>query len=452
MENNRELFEKMPVGKALASLALPTIISQLITMVYNLADTFFIGIANDPAKTAASSVAFALVFLMNCLSNLFGVGGGSLISRLLGEKRDGDAKSVASFSFYGTLIISAVYSVLTYIFMEPFLYLIGATDGTVAYASDYTLWVVVIGAVPTTLGLTMSHLLRSEGYAKHSSIGLAAGGILNIILDPIFMFVILEPGNEVKGAAIATLISNVAVLAYFLAVYFVIRKKTVISLSLLKMLPKRHYVGSVFAVGFPSALGTFLASLSSIMVNKLVSGYGEIPVAAIGIVKKIDMLPLNVGMGLCQGMMPLVAYNYASGNYKRMKAFSDTARIVGMAFAGICIVVFELLAGPLVRIFITDAQTVRLGTEFLRICCLAVPLMIMNFQMAFTFQAMGKGKQSLLLSSLRQGVVNIPLLFLMNCFFGLYGVVWTQLVSDIITAIISISIYGYTYKRLKFQV
>ena len=452
MENNRELFEKMPVGKALASLALPTIISQLITMVYNLADTFFIGIANDPAKTAASSVAFALVFLMNCLSNLFGVGGGSLISRLLGEKRDGDAKSVASFSFYGTLIISAVYSVLTYIFMEPFLYLIGATDGTVAYASDYTLWVVVIGAVPTTLGLTMSHLLRSEGYAKHSSIGLAAGGILNIILDPIFMFVILEPGNEVKGAAIATLISNVAVLAYFLAVYFVIRKKTVISLSPLKMLPKRHYVGSVFAVGFPSALGTFLASLSSIMVNKLVSGYGEIPVAAIGIVKKIDMLPLNVGMGLCQGMMPLVAYNYASGNYKRMKAFSDTARIVGMAFAGICIVVFELLAGPLVRIFITDAQTVRLGTEFLRICCLAVPLMIMNFQMAFTFQAMGKGKQSLLLSSLRQGVVNIPLLFLMNCFFGLYGVVWTQLVSDIITAIISISIYRYTYKRLKFQV
>lgn len=452
MENNRELFEKMPVGKALASLALPTIISQLITMVYNLADTFFIGIANDPAKTAASSVAFALVFLMNCLSNLFGVGGGSLISRLLGEKRDGDAKSVASFSFYGTLIISAVYSVLTYIFMEPFLYLIGATDGTVAYASDYTLWVVVIGAVPTTLGLTMSHLLRSEGYAKHSSIGLAAGGILNIILDPIFMFVILEPGNEVKGAAIATLISNVAVLAYFLAVYFVIRKKTVISLSPLKMLPKRHYVGSVFAVGFPSALGTFLASLSSIMVNKLVSGYGEIPVAAIGIVKKIDMLPLNVGMGLCQGMMPLVAYNYASGNYKRMKAFSDTARIVGMAFAGICIVVFELLAGPLVRIFITDAQTVRLGTEFLRICCLAVPLMIMNFQMAFTFQAMGKGKQSLLLSSLRQGVVNIPLLFLMNCFFGLYGVVWTQLLSDIITAIISISIYRYTYKRLKFQV
>ena len=448
METNRELFEKTPVPKALATLAVPTIISQLITMIYNLADTFFIGMTDDPYKVAASSVAFVLIFAMNCLSNLFGVGGGSLISRLLGEKREGDAASVASFSFYGSLLISAVYSILLYIFMDPFLRLLGATDNTIGYATDYALWVVVVGAVPSTLGLTMSHLLRSEGYAKHSSFGLALGGVLNIILDPIFMFVILEPGNEVAGAAIATMISNIAVFLYFLGVYFAIRKKTVLSLSPAIMIPKKHYIFSVFAVGFPSALGSFLACLSSIMVNKLSSLHGDIAVAAIGIAKKIDMLPMNVGMGLCQGMMPLVAYNFAAKNYERMKKFSDTARLWGIGFAAVCILVFEIFAAPICEIFIGEPETLAMSTKFLRILCLAVPLMIVNFQMSFTFQAMGMGKQSLLLSSLRQGLINIPLLFLMNHLFGLDGIVWTQLISDILTTVISFAVYKVSYGKL----
>ena len=448
MNKNRELFETMPVPKALATLAIPTIISQLITMIYNLADAFFIGTTDDPYKVAASSISFVLIFAMNCLSNLFGVGGGSLISRLLGERRDGDAASVASFSFYGSLVISAIYSVLLYVFMDPFLRLLGATDNTIAYASDYALWVVVYGAIPSTLGMTLSHLLRSEGYAKHASIGLALGGVLNILLDPLFMFVILEPGQEVKGAAIATMLSNVAVFIYFLVIYYLIRHKTVLSISPRIALPKKHYVFSVFAVGFPSALGSFLACLSSIMVNKLSSNHGDIAVAAIGIAKKIDMLPMNVGMGLCQGMMPLVAYNFASGNYDRMKKFSDTARLWGIGFAGLCILLFEIFAAPICKIFIGEPVTLGMATKFLRILCLAVPLMIVNFQMSFTFQAMGMGKESLIISSLRQGLINIPLLFLMDSLFGLDGIVWTQLISDILTAAISFAVYTVSYKRL----
>ena len=448
MDNRRDLFENAPVPKALATLAVPTIISQLITMIYNLADAFFIGTTDDPYKVAASSISFVLIFAMNCLSNLFGVGGGSLISRLLGEKKDGEAARVASFSFYGSLLISAVYSVLLLIFMDPFLRLLGATDNTIGYSSEYALWVVVYGAVPSTLGLTMSHLLRSEGFAKHASIGLGMGGVLNIILDPLFMFVILEPGNEVMGAAIATMLSNCAVLVYFLIALFLIRRKSVLSLSPAKMLPRREHVGSVFAVGFPSALSSFLACLSNIIINNLTSGYGDHALAAVGIVKKIDMLPMNVGMGLCQGMMPLVAYNYASKNYKRMKGFTDAARIAGIAFAILCIVVFEIFAEPLVRVFINEPGTVALGTDFLRIMCLAVPLMIYSFQMSFTFQAMGMGRQSLFLSSLRQGLVNIPLLFLMNMWFGLYGIVWTQLISDSLTAVISYAFYRHSYNGL----
>lgn len=452
MEDKRELFERMPVPKALATLAIPTIISQIITMIYNLADTIFIGMSNNPSQTAASSVSFTLVFLMACISNLFGVGGGSLISRLLGEKRDKDAANVASFSFYGTLLMSLVYSLLVLVFMDPLLLKLGATESSLPYARDYAFWVVVVGAAPTALAMTMSHLFRSEGFAKYASFGLGMGGILNIILDPLFMFVILPAGNETKGAAIATMISNVITIIYFVLVYLINRKKLTLSLSPKKMIPEKRYINSIFAVGFPSALGSFLACLTAIVINNLTASYsviyGDVPVAAVGIAKKIDMLPMNVGMGLCQGMMPLVAYNFASGDYRRMKAFATCARAVGMGFAAVCIVVFEIFAGPIVSVFNRHVETVAMGTDFLRILCLAVPLMIFNFQLSFTFQAMGMGKQSLILSSLRQGLVNIPLLFVMNHFFGLYGIVWTQLVSDGITSLISYAIYRHSYKKL----
>jgi Na+-driven multidrug efflux pump len=294
----------------------------------------------------------------------------------------------------------------------------------------------------------MSQLLRSEGYASKASIGLGLGGVLNIILDPIFMFVIFEPGNEVRGAAIATMISNVITFIYFLVIYLIIRKKTVISLNLRRFAVPKEHAKEVFAIGIPAALGSFFACLSSIIVNKLSSEYGTAAVTAIGAAKKIDMLPMNVGFGLSQGMMPLVAYNYAAGNYKRMRAFARTSRNAGMIFAGFCIVLFQIFAPQLVYFINPEAEAVALGTDFLRIFCLAVPLMIFNIQISFSFQAMGMGKQSLVLSSLRQGLVNIPLLFIMNHFFPLYGIVWTQLITDVVTAIVSYAVYRRSLGKL----
>ena len=446
MDNKRELFEKMPVPKALATLAIPTIVSQLITMIYNLADTFFIGLSNNPSQTAASSLAFTLVFMMNCLPNLFGVGGGSLISRLMGEKKDKDAKGVAAFSFYMTLIFAAVYSLMVLIFMDPMLRLLGATDSSIIYARQYAFWVVVIGAIPATLSMTIAQLLRSEGFAKQASFGLGLGGVMNIILDPVFMFLIFDRGDEVKGAAVATMISNVIALIYFIAVYFRMRERSVISLDPRRVRLPRNYVSQVLAVGIPSALGSLLACISNIVINNLASGYGpgDVPVASIGIAKKIDMLPMNVGFGLCQGMMPLVAYNFASGDHKRMRAARNSA----MIFAGFCVLLFQLFAPQIAGIFNGDPDTVQMSQHFLRVLCLAVPLMLFNLQISFTFQAMGMGKQSLILSSLRQGVVNIPLLFVMNHFFGLDGIVWTQLISDVITAVISYALYRHSLGKL----
>ena len=221
-KDKRELFETMPVGKALLSMAIPTIVSQLITMVYNLADTFFIGMTGDPYKVAAASVVSILFFILTSLSNLFGVGGGSLMSRLLGEKRDEDAKRVGVFSIYGSIVVASIYSLVCLIFTEPLARLLGASDNTIGYATNYLFWVVVIGGIPSTVSITMSFLLRSIGYSKESGIGLAIGGVANIILDPLFMFVILPKGNEVMGAALATMLSYVITLIYFLFVYIVL--------------------------------------------------------------------------------------------------------------------------------------------------------------------------------------------------------------------------------------
>lgn len=442
------LFETTPVVKALLTMAIPTIISQLITMIYNLADTFFIGLTEDPYKVAAASVVSILFFILTSLANLFGVGGGSLMSRLLGEKKHSDAKRVGVFSIYGSLVIAISYSLVCLMLTEPLARLLGASNNTIEYASSYLFWVVVVGAVPATLSLTMSFLLRSAGYSKESGIGLAIGGIANIILDPLFMFVFLKPGNEETGAALATLLSNVISLLYFLFVYYRLRGKTILSISPKYIKIEKRYFVDIFAIGLPSALTGMLANISHIIKNNLTSGYGDIELAAYGIVQKVDMLPLNIGMGLCQGMMPLVAYNYASKNYSRMKSFVFVAQVLGMVVAGVCILIFEVFAPQITWIFIREKETIAYGTKFLRIACLATPFMIANFQKIYCLQAMGKGKESLFLGILRQGLIAIPTIFIMNHFFALIGIVSAQLVSDGIAFIFSTLIYRSVYKKL----
>lgn len=450
MKNDKtELFERMPVGKALMTMAVPTIISQLITMIYNLADTFFIGMSNDPYKVAAAGLVGVLFFMLNSLANLFGVGGGSLLSRLLGEKREEDARRVGAFSVYGSLAIAAVYSLICLLFTEPLARMLGASDQTVGYASSYLFWLVVVGGIPSTVGLTLSHLLRSAGYSKESGIGLAIGGISNIILDPLFMFVLLPAGNEVTGAAIATLLSNVISLIYFLLVYYKLRGKTVLTISPKHARLEKKLIVGILSIGLPSALTALLANTTSIVKNNLTANYGDIELAAYGIVMKADMLPLNIGMGLCQGMMPLVAYNYAAGNYPRMKSFTKAAQISGMATACVFILLFEIFAPQIIWIFIRDEETISYGQDFLRIACLATPFMISNFQKIYCLQAMGKGKESLILGVCRQGLFAIPLLLLLNHFVGLLGVVAAQLISDAITFVLATILYRRVYNQLQ---
>lgn len=446
---NTEVFESMPIGKALATLAIPSIISQIIAMVYNIADTYFIGYTDDPYKVAGSVLGFGLCLFISALTNLFGVGGGSLVSRLLGEGKPEIAKKVSAFCFYGSMLASGIFSLVLFLFNEPILYALGASSETIGHATDYVFWTIVIGAIPSVTSVTLSHLLRNEGYSKQASFGLAMGGVLNIILDPILMFVILPDGKEVMGAAMATMISNTVVLVFFIYTICRMKGNTVLSLKLTNINLAPNYIFSVFKVGMPSALSTLLASTSNMILNNLASLTSDAAVAAIGIAKKIDNLPLNVGMGICQGMMPLVAYNYAAGNYKRMYSAQKCAARAGWIFSGLCLLAALLFGPQLVNLFINDAETVRLGGIFLRLYTLAVPLMIYTLLINYTFLGIGKASFSLIFTISRQAVFLIPMLYILHAIFGLYGIMWAQFVADALTTVIMIFLNGRLKKELK---
>ena len=437
---SRAVFETMPVPRALATLAVPTIIGQLTVLIYNLADTFFIGRTRNPYMVAAASLILPFFNFCVPLSNLFAIGGGTLISRLLGARKDGEARKISAFSLMAAGLFAAAFAVLTAIFMDPLLTLLGASPKTMAYARQYAGCVIVAGAVPAILQMTMAGLLRSVGCTRQAGIGVTFGGVLNIGLDPLFMFVLLPKGMEVTGAGLATMLSNTAACVYFILVIRSRGSDTVLAL-LPRGLPARGRITEIFAVGIPAAVATLLFDVDYIIIDKLMTGYGDIPLAAVGIVLKAERLPLNIGVGLCQGMVPIAAYNYSSRNYGRMKHVLSFTRLSGLAVGALSILLYETLAPGIMRVFISDAETVAIGTDFLRIRALATPFMFMCFHLTYFFQAVGNGRIALELAAVRWAAFNIPMLFLLNAFVGMYGLVWTQLIADLLTVIVSLLVY-----------
>lgn len=437
-----ELFESKPVPSALAKMAIPTVVSQLITLIYNIADTWFIGQTNNPYMVAASSLVLTIFLMTTAISNLFGVGGGSLVVRLLGRKDEKEAKKVASLSLVMAAGASLAFSVLCLIFMNPLLRLLGASDNTIGYARQYLMLVVVIGGLPTVLANTMSSMVRNIGYSKEAGFGLGMGGVLNVILDPLFMFVILPDGYQVLGAAAATMLSNVITLVYFVIVYRRIKGDTVLELPRRIETIRTDSMKSLFSVGIPAAMSLLLFDVTNMVINRLASSHGDIELAAIGIVLKVERLPLNIGIGICLGMTPLVAYNYASKNYKRMRSFFSAARLTGLVVSIFSVIFYRTCAPYIMRAFINDADTIRFGTQFLQARCFATPFMFLSFHMVHFMQAVDRGKVSFYLAVIRQICLNIPILFLMNHLFGMTGIVWTQLTADVINVVISYIIYG----------
>ena len=444
-----EIFETMSVPRALAVMAIPTIISQIITLVYNMADTWFIGMTDNPYMVAASSLVGTVYLLTAGIANLFGVGGGSLVVRLLGSKDPEEARKVASVSLVMVCIASAAFSLLCLIFMDPLLRLLGASDNTIGYARQYLFCVVVLGAVPTALGSVMSAMLRNVGYAREAGFGMGLGGVLNVILDPIFMFVLLPEGCEVLGAAIATMLSNVIAFIYFVVMYRRVAGETLLAIPKRVERIRPDSLASIFSVGVPAAMTLVLYDLTNMVINHLSSVHGDIELSAIGIVLKVERLPQNIGIGICLGMMPLIAYNYAAKNRDRMMAVYKAAGIAGCAVCLISLVLYRTFAPVIINAFIDDAATVAFGTQFLQIRSFAAIFMFMSFHMVHFMQAVARGKTSFYLAAIRQLCLNIPILFLLDRLFGMTGIVWTQTVADAINVVISYIIFYIMLKRGK---
>ncbi|MBO4378280.1 MAG: MATE family efflux transporter [Clostridia bacterium] len=428
--DKRTLFAETPVPRALFTMAVPTIISQLINLIYNMVDAFFIGRTGNSYMMAATTITLTLVMMNVALSNLFGIGGGSLVARLMGADRPDQAKRVSAFSVYGAAAVALLYSLLVGLFVTPLLRFLGASDATIGYARSYALIVIVLGSLPSIMSMALAHLLRNAGFSTQASIGLSGGGILNVILDPIFMFVLMPRGQEVTGAAIATALSNTVACLYLLYAFRKASADAPLSLRLQDARRiERANIKGVFSVGVPSAVLTGLFDLASICVNIIASAHSDLVLAGMGIVMKVERVPNAINIGICQGMLPIVAYNYSSGNHTRMRATIRTARMVGLVVAAASIILFQLFANPASRLFLStsagDAETalitVGYAALFLRIRSVASPVQFINYHTSYCMQAIGNGKSTLLHAFVRELVFYIPFMFLLDRLFGETG-------------------------------
>lgn len=441
---SEEIFRTMTVPQAVRTMALPSVMSQLIVLIYNLADTFFIGQTNNHYMVAGVSLILPLFNVTLAIGSMFGSGGGALIPKLLAVNRREEGSRVAAYCIRLAVLVALSFSLLILLLMRPLLTFLGASSSTYVYARTYVLMVLVVGGIPTITANVLSNLLRSLSLSREAGIGVALGGVLNIFLDPLFMFVLLPPGNEVLGVGIATLLSNMISCLYCLIVFC--RRQREIPVNLLAPAPEPDSRKLVFSVGVPGTVGTLLFDLDYMVLDRLAAGYGDAALAAIGIVLKAERFPQQVGIGLCLSMVPLIAYNWALRDYRRIREIMACILKVGIIVAVVSVTIYELFPARIVRFFIADPETLHIGTNFLRIRSMAAVLMFFCFFVVFLFQGLGNGKVSFWLGVIRWAGLNIPMLFILRHFIGMYGLVWSQLVSDLLTIVIS---YIFLFRYMK---
>ncbi|MDO4308276.1 MAG: MATE family efflux transporter [Eubacteriales bacterium] len=442
------LFEQMPIPKAVMTLAVPTVISSLVMVIYNLADTYFVGMINDPVQNAAVTLAAPVLLAFNAVNNLFGVGSSSMMSRALGQKDYDTVYKSSAFGFYCSLICGLLFSLFYTLFSQPLLGVLGANPETAAATGEYLKWTVSCGAAPAILNVVMAYLVRAEGSSFHASVGTMSGCLLNIFLDPIF---IMPWGLNMgaAGAGLATFLSNCAACLYFFVLIIVKKGKTFVCINPKMFGFSKSIVLGVCAVGIPASIQNLLNVTGMTVLNNFTSSFGSDAVAAMGISQKINMVPLQVTLGMSQGIMPLVSYNYASGNRQRMK---DTIFFTAKLSLSVLVVItgiYYLGAGKLIALFMNNEAIIAYGSRFLRGLCLTLPFLCMDFLAVGVFQACGMGKKSLVFAILRKIVLEIPAIILLNHFFPLYGLAYAQPLAEFILAIAAVIVLARMFQQLQ---
>lgn len=389
----KELMGSLKVSKAVAKMAIPSVISSLVTVVYNMADTFFVGQTNDPLQVAAVSLTNPIFILFMAFANMFGMGGSAVASMAMGEKKEERAKNASAFVAYASFFVGIVFAVSLLLFMRPLLTLFGADAQTYALARGYTLH-ISYGAPFIIWSAAASFVVRADGASREAMIGSMIGTIANIVLDPVF---ISGFGMGAAGAAIATTIGNILACLYYL--WYFMKKSRCLSIA-----PKDFKCGDgiltgVCATGFPTAIFSVLMSVSTIILNQILVAYGNAPVAAIGIVFKANMFITFLQLGLANGVQPLLGYNYGAGNRERFIAVD----------------------------------------RFTKKCCLIIGILFVNMN---CLQSTGNAFPATILSVLRQGLLLIPVLYLLNAVAGLNGVIYGQALTDYVAVILSVVIWN----------
>ena len=440
---------------------------QIILVIYNMADTYFVGRTGNAHMITAVAVCMPAYMFLSAISNLFGVGGGSVIARALGRRDLDRARRASSFSIWGCLTVSLLYSLGVFVFADGFLDLLGGAAPEVhLHAKKYILVTLVAGGAITAMNTLFSHLIRSEGHSMHASIGIALGGILNIALDPLFMFVILKPGNEALGAAIATTLSNVIALVYFLVYIGIHRKKLTLTVAVSKQTFEDRIPQDVLSVGLPACLMTLFENVSYAILDNLMFAAGTAAQAGIGVAKKVNMLAHCIVRGMSQGVLPLIGYTYACGNRRRMKHVIYLSGALSIAISLLCLIANVLFAEQFIGLFIDADGTgapmtpetillaqdsIRFGALFLQILTLGAPFSACAYAIISFFQATGRGKRSTLLALMRKGILDIPLMFILRAALqnvilkgvggSAFGLVAATPIADVICCIVGLCFF-----------
>jgi putative MATE family efflux protein len=447
MENKKtlEMFTTMPVPKAVVKNATPAMTAMIMVLIYNLADTFFVGQTNDALQVAAVSIVTPVFLIFMAVGTVFGIGGTSIISRAMGEGRKEYARKVSAFCMWSCVIVGVIMSALFLIFMEQILSLVGTSSGTWEYAKSYLTIVSFCGPF-VLIGNCYSNILRAEGQATKAMMGMLLGNLLSVILDPIM---ILSFGWGITGAAIATVIGNIVEAMYYI-LYF-LRGKSTLSISIRDFTVKDKVCSGVLSIGIPASLGSLLKSVSSIIINSQMVAYGDMAVAGVGVAMKILRVTGMLCIGLGQGVQPLLGYCVGAKTWERfkqnMKVSLLFALLLGCSLTGLC----YLFTNQLVHAFLTETNAFGYGVQFTKILLTTSTLFGIFYVIVNAIQAMGAAVSSLIINLSRQGIIYIPALFILKSLFGAVGLVWAQPVADILSIGLAVLLYFATIKKMMQQ-
>ncbi|MBO6054782.1 MAG: MATE family efflux transporter [Oscillospiraceae bacterium] len=438
-----ELYSNAPVARTVFRSAIPSMLSMLLVLVYNLADTFFVGQTGDPIQVAAVTICMPAFLLFMAFGTVLGAGGASCISRSLGAGDQEKARHYSSFCFWTAWFLGVVGMLVFLLFTGPILRGIGASAQTESHARAY-LRIVSFSAPFIILSNAFSNIVRAEGKPTVAVIGMIAGNIINIVLDPIL---ILTLKMGVAGAALATTIANVFSGVYYLV--FLFRDRDVLSISPRHFTLRNRIPFDVLSIGLPSALQSILMSVANVLVNNVLVAYSDYAVAAMGVAMRVDMITGMVMIGLAQGIMPAMGFNYGAGNYDRARKILRFAAIFALILGTTLTLLCWFGAGAIVRTFINAAEVQELGVKFVHCLLIAGPIVGVGFLFTFALQALGAAKECLLLSVTRQGLAYIPALYLLNALFQLDGIAFALPVANFVAFFLSILFFLRAERKAK---